>query len=101
MSAAAKAEAARLEGNDAMRRKDFNTAFNCYTVALQSMPREHAVLANRSQAALKLRHYALALRDGCGSRVLFAYLSAGAAGAGAAGAGAAGAVPSVAHAHAA
>jgi hypothetical protein len=27
------------------------------------MPRDHLVLANRSQAALKLQHYALALRD--------------------------------------
>ena len=35
MSAATKSEAARLEGNDAMRRKDYTAAFNCYTVALQ------------------------------------------------------------------
>ena len=61
--AAAKAEAARLEGNDAMRRRDYPAAFDCYTIALQSMPRDHLVLANRSQAALKLQHYSLAVRD--------------------------------------
>ena len=60
---ASKAEAARLQGNDAMRQRAYSTAFDCYTVALQSMPRDHLVLGNRSQAALKLGHYQLALQD--------------------------------------
>lgn len=63
MSAAKLAEAARLEGNEAMRQKAYNAAFNSYSVALRHMPRDHLVLANRSQAALKLQHYSLALRD--------------------------------------
>lgn len=51
-----------------MRSRDYNAAFNCYTIALASMPRDHLVLGNRSQAGLKLGHYALALQDaeGCG-----------------------------------
>jgi tetratricopeptide (TPR) repeat protein len=61
--ARARAEAARLQGNDAMRSRDFGTAFDCYSVALQSMARDHLVLGNRSQAALKLGHHALALQD--------------------------------------
>ena len=56
---AAKAEAARLEGNDAMRQRSYGAAFDCYTIALQHMPRDHLVLANRSQAGLKLGHFSL------------------------------------------
>ena len=60
---ASKAEAARLEGNNAMRQRNYAAAFDCYTIALQSMPRDHLVLGNRSQAALKLGHFQLALQD--------------------------------------
>ena len=42
-----------------MRQRSYGAAFDCYTIALQHMPRDHLVLANRSQAGLKLGHFSL------------------------------------------
>jgi hypothetical protein len=54
MSAAAKAEGARLEGNDAMRRRDYNAAFNCYTVPTSDLERCCVLDARRILLSLLL-----------------------------------------------
>lgn len=54
----------KAEGDAAFRAKNYRTAYQHYTTALEATPDDHVVLSNRCQTYLKVSRHELALSDG-------------------------------------